>query len=63
MLTASEPFPAFSLKSVVSLEANEESRTFTRDSHSSKWPAVFFLLDFTFVCPAAVVKPGQGGAQ
>jgi len=62
MLTVSDHFPAFRPNSVVSLEANKEFQTLTRDSHT-KWPAVFFLLAFTFACPAEVVKVVQGGAQ
>jgi alkyl hydroperoxide reductase subunit AhpC len=63
MLTANDHFPAFSRNSVVSLEENQESQTLTRDSHPGKWPVVFSLLDFTFVCAAEIAEVGQGGAQ
>ena len=59
MLTAGDHFPAFRAKSV---EANQKFQALTRNSHT-RWPAVFSLLDFTFVCPAEVVKPSQGGAR
>jgi alkyl hydroperoxide reductase subunit AhpC len=59
MLTAGNHFPAFRAKSV---KANQVFQALTRESQT-RWPAVFFLLDFTFVCPAEVVKPGQRGAQ
>jgi alkyl hydroperoxide reductase subunit AhpC len=62
MPTVRDHFPAFRPNRVVSFTANKASQTLTQDSHA-KWPAVFFLLDFTFVCRAEVVKPGQGEAQ
>jgi alkyl hydroperoxide reductase subunit AhpC len=63
MLTVSDHPPAFSLNSVVSLEANKECETLARDSHSGKQPVVFSLLDFTFVCPAETAESSQGAAQ
>jgi len=39
-----------------------KSQTLTPDSRR-KWPAVFFLLDFTFVCPVEIAPSSRGGAR
>ena len=60
MLTVGDHFPAFSLNSVVSLEANKEFKTLTQDSHPGKWLVVFFWpMDFTFVCPTEIAEFGK----
>jgi alkyl hydroperoxide reductase subunit AhpC len=61
MLTANVQSSASNSNSA-SLQPNQEFQTLTRDSHR-EWPVVFFLLDFTFVCPASIAELGQGGAQ
>ena len=63
MLTVGDRFPAFSLNSVVSLEANKEFKTLTQDSHPGKWLVVFFWpMDFTFVCPTEIAEFGKKNA-
>ena len=59
MSTAGNHFPAFRAKSV---KANQVFQALTRESQT-RWPAVFFLLDFTFVCPAEIAEKRQGAAQ
>jgi alkyl hydroperoxide reductase subunit AhpC len=64
MLTVGDRFPAFSLNSVVSLEANKEFQTLTQDSYPGKWLVVFFWpMDFTFVCPTEIAEFGKKNAE
>jgi peroxiredoxin (alkyl hydroperoxide reductase subunit C) len=64
MLTVGDRFPAFSLNSVVSLEANKEFKTLTQDSYPGKWLVVFFWpMDFTFVCPTEIAEFGKKNAE
>jgi len=63
MLTVGDRFPAFSLNSVVSLEANKEFKTLTHESYPGKWLVVFFWpMDFTFVCPTEIAEFGKKDA-
>jgi lipoyl-dependent peroxiredoxin subunit C len=63
MLTVGDRFPAFSLNSVVSLEANNEFKTLTDQSYPGKWLVVFFWpMDFTFVCPTEIAEFGKKDA-
>ena len=60
MLTVGDRFPAFSLNSVVSLEAGKEFKTLTQESYPGKWLVVFFWpMDFTFVCPTEIAAFGK----
>jgi len=63
MLTVGDRFPAFSLNSVVSLEAGKEFKTLTQESYPGKWLVVFFWpMDFTFVCPTEIAEFGKKDA-
>jgi peroxiredoxin (alkyl hydroperoxide reductase subunit C) len=63
MLTVGDRFPAFSLNSVVSLEANQEFKTLSQQSYPGKWLVVFFWpMDFTFVCPTEIAEFGKQNA-
>jgi len=60
MLTIGDKFPAFHLKSVVSLEKGKEFEDATSNDHAGKWKVVFFWpKDFTFVCPTEIAAFGK----
>ncbi len=60
MKTVGEKFPAFELKSVVSLNPGHEFQDVTADSYAGKWKVVFFWpMDFTFICPTEIAEFGR----
>lgn len=64
MLTIGDKLPAFSLKSVVSLEAGKEFQDLTEHSYPGKWLVLFFWpMDFTFVCPTEIAEFGSRNAD
>ncbi|MEO5769601.1 MAG: peroxiredoxin [Polyangia bacterium] len=60
MLTIGDRFPAFHLKSVVSLEKGKEFKDISNTDYPGKWKVVFFWpKDFTFVCPTEIAAFGN----
>jgi peroxiredoxin (alkyl hydroperoxide reductase subunit C) len=60
MLTVGDPFPAFGLTAVVSLEAGKEFQEITDQSFPGKWRVLFYWpMDFTFVCPTEIAEFGR----
>ena len=60
MKTVGEKFPAFELKSVVSLNPGHEFQDITAESYPGKWKVVFFWpMDFTFICPTEIAEFGR----
>jgi lipoyl-dependent peroxiredoxin subunit C len=60
MLTVGDKFPAFDLKSVVSLDLKNAFVNLNNDSYKGKWLVVFFWpKDFTFVCPTEIAAFGK----
>ncbi len=60
MLTIGDPFPAFDLKAVVSIEPKTAFTQINETTDSGKWKVVFFWpKDFTFVCPTEIAAFGK----
>jgi peroxiredoxin (alkyl hydroperoxide reductase subunit C) len=54
--TVGQPFPAFSVNSVVSTEMGKEFQTYSNKDIQGKWSIFFFWpMNFTFVCPTEIV--------
>jgi peroxiredoxin (alkyl hydroperoxide reductase subunit C) len=64
MLTIGDKFPAFHLKSVVSLEKGKEFKDISNTDYPGKWKVIFFWpKDFTFVCPTEIAAFGNKNAD
>ncbi len=60
MLTIGDKFPAFHLKSAVTLEKGKEFADASSQDHPGKWKVIFFWpKDFTFVCPTEIAAFGK----
>ena len=57
VLSVGSQFPAFSKKSVVSMDQGKEFETLTNQVHEDKWMVMFWWpKDFTFVCPTEIAE-------
>ena len=57
VLSVGSQFPAFSKKSVVSMDQGKEFETLTNQVHEDKWMVMFcWPKDFTFVCPTEIAE-------
>jgi peroxiredoxin (alkyl hydroperoxide reductase subunit C) len=57
VLSVGSQFPAFSKKSVVSMDQGKEFETLTNQVHEGKWMVMFWWpKDFTFVCPTEIAE-------
>ena len=57
VLSVGSQFPAFSKKSVVSMDQGKEFETLTNQVHEDKWIVMFWWpKDFTFVCPTEIAE-------
>jgi alkyl hydroperoxide reductase subunit AhpC len=57
MLGISQPFPDFSLKSVISSNLKDGFPIVSNETYKSKWTVFFFWpKDFTFVCPTEIIE-------
>jgi len=57
VLSVGSQFPAFSKKSVVSMDQGKEFETLTNQVHEDKWMVMFWWpKDFTFVCPTQIAE-------
>ncbi len=64
MLTIGDKFPAFDLKSVVSIEKGKEFTQISNESYKGKWLVVFFWpKNFTFVCPTEIAEFGKANKK
>lgn len=60
MLQLGQLFPEFSLKGVISANAQETFAEISNDTHQGKWRVFFFWpKDFTFVCPTEIAEFGR----
>jgi len=56
-VTVGQKFPAFSKKSVVSLEKGKEFKHISNQDLEGKWTVMFWWpKDFTFVCPTEIAE-------
>ena len=64
MLTIGEMFPEFTVKAVISSNANDGFIEINNKTHQDKWRVIFFWpKDFTYVCPTEIAEFGRLNAE